>query len=113
MGEATYIRHEMMEQMSLNLFITSIFIIGDWLNAKVGSQEVPAVTGKFGLGVQNEAGPRLTEFCQESTLVRANTPFNNTKDDSTHRHHHMVNTEIKLITFFAAQDRETLYSQQK
>ena len=83
------------------------------MNAKVGSQEVPAVTGKFGLGVQNEAGPRLTEFCQESTLVRANTPFNNTKDDSTHRHHHMVNTEIKLITFFAAQDRETLYSQQK
>ena len=83
------------------------------MNAKVGSQEVPAVTGKFGLGVQNEAGPRLTEFCQESTLVRANTPFNNTKDDSTHRHHHMVNTKSRLIIFFAAKDGEILYSQQK
>ena len=49
-----------------------IFIIGDW-NAKVGSQEIPGVTGKFGLGVQNEAGQRLTEFCQENALVIANT----------------------------------------
>ena len=51
-----------------------LFIIGDW-NAKVGSQETPGVTGKFGLGVWNEAGQRLTEFCQESTLVIANTLF--------------------------------------
>ena len=51
-----------------------IFIIGDW-NAKVGSQETPGVTGKFGLGVQNETGHRLTEFCQENTLVIANTLF--------------------------------------
>ena len=50
------------------------FIIGDW-NAKVGSQEIPGVTGTFGLGVQNEAGKRLTEFCQEITLVIANTLF--------------------------------------
>ena len=49
-----------------------LFIIGDQ-NAKVGSQETPRVTGKFGLGVQNEAGQRLTEFCQENTLVIANT----------------------------------------
>ena len=48
-----------------------LFIIGDW-NAKVGSQEIPGVTGKFGLGVQNEAGQRLTEFCQENTLVIEN-----------------------------------------
>ena len=48
--------------------------MGDW-NAKVGSQEIPGVTGKFGLGVQNEAGQRLTEFCQENTLVIANTLF--------------------------------------
>ena len=48
------------------------FIIGDW-NAKVGSQETPGVTGKFGLGVQNEAGQRLIEFCQENTLVITNT----------------------------------------
>ena len=51
-----------------------LFIIMDW-NAKVGSQETPTVTGKFGLGVQNEAGQRLTEFCQESTLVTVNTLF--------------------------------------
>ena len=51
-----------------------LFIIGDW-NAKVGSQETPGVTGKFGLGVQNEAGKRLIEFCQENTLVIANSLF--------------------------------------
>ena len=49
-----------------------LFIIGD-LNAKVGSQEIPGVTGKFDLGVQNEAGQRLIEFCQENALVIANT----------------------------------------
>ena len=51
-----------------------LFIIGNW-NAKVGSQETPGVTGKFGLGVQNEAGKRLIEFCQENALVIANTLF--------------------------------------
>ena len=50
------------------------FIIGDW-NAKVGSQETPGVTGKFGLGVQHEVGQRLIEFCQENALVIANTLF--------------------------------------
>ena len=52
----------------------ALFIIGDW-NAKVGNQETPGVTGKVGLGVQNEAGQRLIEFCQENTLVIANTLF--------------------------------------
>ena len=51
-----------------------LFIIGDW-NAKVASQETPGVTGKFGLGVQNEAGQRLIEFCQENALIKANTLF--------------------------------------
>ena len=51
-----------------------LFIIGD-RNAKVGSQETPGVTGKFGLGIQNEAGQQLMEFCQETTLVIANTVF--------------------------------------
>ena len=51
-----------------------LFIIGDW-NAKVGNQETPGVTGKFGLGIQNKAGQRLIEFCQENTLVIANTLF--------------------------------------
>ena len=51
-----------------------LFITGDW-NVKVGSLEIPRVTGKFGLGAQNEARQRLTEFCQENTLVIANTLF--------------------------------------
>ena len=51
-----------------------LFIIGDW-KAKVGTQETPGVKGKFGLGVQNEAGQRLIDFCQENTLVIANTLF--------------------------------------
>ena len=89
-----------------------LFIIGDW-NAKVGSQETPGVTGNFGLGVQNEAGQRLIEFCQENALVMANTLSNNTREDATHGHHQMVDTEIRLITFFAAKDVEALYSQQK
>ena len=55
-----------------------LFIIGDW-NAKVGSQETHGVTGKFGLGVQNEAGQKLTEFCQETALVIANTLFQQRK----------------------------------
>ena len=51
-----------------------IFIIGDW-NEKVGSQEIPGVTGKFGFGVQNEAGERLTDFCQEKALAIASMLF--------------------------------------
>ena len=51
-----------------------MFIIGDW-NAKVGRQKIPGITGKFGLRIQNEAGQRLTQFCQENTLVMANTFF--------------------------------------
>ena len=90
-----------------------LFIIGAW-NAKVGSQETPGTTGKFGLGVQNEAGQRLIEFCQENTLVIEKTPSsNNKREDSTHGHHQMFNTEIRLIIFFAAKDGVALYSQQK
>ena len=55
-----------------------LFIVGDW-NAKVGSQETPGVTGKFGLGIRNEAGQRLIEFCQEKALVIANTLFQHPK----------------------------------
>ena len=87
------------------------FILGDC--AKVGSQEIPGVTGNFGLGVQNEAGQRLTEFCQVNTLVIANTLFQQHKRRLEHGHHQMVNTEIRLIIFFAAKDGEALYRQQK
>ena len=86
-----------------------LFIIGDW-NAKVGSQETPGVTGKFGLGVQNEEGQRLIEFCQQNTLVTANTLFQQHKRSLTHGHHQMANTKIRLIIFFAAKDGEALYS---
>ena len=82
--------------------------------AKVGSQETPGVTGKFGLAVQNEAGQRLIEFCQENAVVIVKTPSsNNTREGFTLGHHQMPNTKIKLIIFFAAKDGEALYSQQK
>ena len=68
-----------------------LFIIGDW-NAKVGSQEIPGVTGKFDLGVQNEAGQRLIEFCQENTLVTANTLFQQHK-----RRLHMNSTRWSIL----------------
>ena len=89
-----------------------LLIIGDW-NAKVGSQETPGVTGKFGLVIQNEAGQRLIEFCQENALVRADTLFQQhqrrlytwTSPDGQHQN------QIDYI--FAAKDGEALYSQQK
>ena len=68
-------------------------------------------TGKFGLAVQNEAGKRLIEFCQENALVIANTLFHNRRKDSTYGHHQMVNAKIRLIIFFAAKDGKALYSQ--
>ena len=71
------------------------------------------MTGIFDLGVQNEAGQRLTEFCQENALAIANTASSNTREGSTDGHHQMVNTEIRLIIFFAAKDGKALYSQQK
>ena len=60
-----------------------IFIIWVW-NAKLGSQEIPGITGKFGLGVQNEAGQRLTEFCQENTLVYSKHPLPTTQEKILH-----------------------------
>ena len=88
-----------------------LFVKGDW-NVKVESQEIPGVKGKFGLGVQNEAGQRLTVLLRGCT-GHSKHPFLKTQEMATHRHHKMVNTEIRLIIFFAAKDGETLYSQQK
>ena len=82
------------------------------LECKSKKSRTPGVTGKFGLGVQNEAGQRLIEFCQENQLVIANTLFQQQREDSTHGHHQMVNTEIRLIIFFAAKDG-VLYIHQK
>ena len=89
-----------------------LFIIGDW-NAKVGSQETPGVTGKFGLGMWTEAGQRLTEFCKENALVITNTLFQQHKRRLYTWTSPDVNTEIRFIIFFAAKDGEALYSQQK
>ena len=89
-----------------------LFIIGDW-NAKVGSLETPGVTGKFGLGIQNEAGEKPIEFCQENALVIANTLFQQHKRRLYTWTSPVVNTEIRLIIFFAAKDGEALYNQQK
>jgi len=72
--EAEWFYEDLQDLLELTLKKDVLFIIGDW-NAKIGSQETPGVTGKFGLEVQNEAGQRLTEFCQENTLVIANTLF--------------------------------------
>ena len=114
----------MLKKLKLNFFMMTyksfrtntqkdvLFIVGDW-NAKVGSQEIPGITGKFGLGVQIEARQRLTEFCQENTLAIANTLFQQHKRDSTDEYHQMVNSEIRLFIFFAGEDGEALYSQQK
>ena len=111
-GEVERFYEDLQDLLELTPKKDVLFIIGDW-NAKVGSQETPGVTGKFGLGMRNEAGQRLIEFCQENAQVVVNSLFNNTREDSTHGHHQTVNTEIRLIIFFAAKDGEALYSQQK
>ena len=73
-------------------------------NAKIESQETPGVAGKIGLGVQNEAEQRLTKFCQENTLVIANILFEQHKRRLCTWNHQIVNTEIRLIILFAAED---------
>ena len=73
-AEVEWFYEDPQDLLDLTLKKDVLLIIGDW-NAKVGSQEIPGVTGTFGLGVWNEAGQRLIEFCQENTLVIANTLF--------------------------------------
>ena len=96
-----------------------LFITGDW-NEKVGSQEILVVTGKFGLGVQNEAGQRLTEFCKENVLVIESTLFQHKRrEERQHKRRLYTWTSPcgqyrnRLIIFFAAKDGDPLYSQQK
>ena len=74
-----------------------LFTAGAW-DAKVGSQEI-RITGKFGLGVQSEAGQRLTSFVKRTCWSQPTSFSNNPRDDSTHRHHKMVNNKIILIMF--------------
>ena len=108
-AEVEWFYEDLQDRLALTPQKDVLFIIGDW-NAKVGSQDMPGVTGKFGFGAQNEAGQGLIEFCQENTLVIANTLF---QEKTIHGHHQMVDTQTKLIIFFAAKDGEALYNQQK
>ena len=73
-AEVEQFYEDLQDVLELTLKKDVLFIIGDW-NAKAGSQETPGVTGKFGLGVQNEAEQILTEFCQENALIIRNTLF--------------------------------------
>ena len=73
-AEVEWFYEDLQDLLVLTTKKDALFIIGDW-NAKVGSQETPGVTGKFVLGIWNEAGQRLIEFCQENALVIANTFF--------------------------------------
>ena len=102
-AEAEQFCEDLQDLLELTAKKDVLFIIEDW-NAKVGSQETPGVICKFGLGVQNKAGQRLIEFCQENALVIAIPSSNNTREDSTHGHHQMVNDKIRLIIFSAAED---------
>ena len=95
--------------------------MGDW-KAKVRTEEIPGVMGKFDLVVQNEADQRLTEFCQENALVIADTLFQQhkrrlytlTSPDGQYRNQiNYIACKIRLIILFAAKDGEALYSQQK
>ena len=78
----------------------------------MGSQEIPGITGKFGLGVQNEAEQRLTEYCQENALVIANSLFQQLKRQ-LYTWTLLGSQDKNLIMFFAAKDEEVLYHQQK
>ena len=111
-AQVEWFHDDLQDLLELTLQKDVLFIIWDW-TAKVGSREIPGVIGKFDLRVQNEAGQRLIEFCQENTLVIANTLFQQPRDDSTYGQHQMVNTKIRLVIFFAVKDGEALYSQQK
>ena len=84
-----------------------LFIIGDW-NAEVGSQETPGITSKFRLGIQNEATHRVLP--RKCTGHRKH-PLPTTQEKTTHGHHQMINTKIRLIISFAAKGGEALYSQ--
>ena len=82
-AEVEWIHEDLQELPELTPKKDVFFIIGDW-SAKVGTQETPEVTGKFGLGVRNEAGQRLIEFCQENALVIAKHPLPTTQEKTLH-----------------------------
>ena len=86
------------------------FFLNRELECKHRSQAISGVTGKFGLGVQNDAGQRLIQSFAKRKHWPQKHPLPITQEDSTHGHHQMVNTEIRLIVFLAAKYGEALYS---
>ena len=118
-GERFY--EDLQDLLELTPIKDVLFIIGDW-NAKVGSQETPGATGKFGLGMQNEAGQRLIEFCHENALVIANTVFQQhkrrlytwTSPDGQHRNQIDYIIAAKDILIISLQPKmEKLYTVNK
>ena len=111
-AEVEWFYEDVEELLELTPRIDAIFIIGEW-NAKIGRQEIPGVTGKFGLGIQKEAGKRLIEFCQENLLVIGNTLFQQQKRRRYTQTSPDGQYQNQLIIFFAGKDGEVLHSQQK
>ena len=98
-------------QCKSRVFVLWLF---EFWNAKVGSQEIPGVTGKFGPWSTKWSRAKANRVLPRKCTGHSKHPLsNNTRDDSIHGHHQMVNTKIRLIIFFAAKDREALYRQQK
>ena len=103
---------DLQDLLELTLKKDVLFTRRDW-NAKVGTQETAGVTGKFGLGVWNEAGQRVIEFCQKNALLIANTLLQQHKRRFYTWTSPDGQCKIRLIILFAAKDGEALYSQQK
>ena len=110
-AEVEWFYEDLQDLLELIPKIDILFIIGDW-NANVGSQETPGVTGKFGLGVQNEAGQKLIEFSQEHTGLSKH-PLPTTQEKTLYMDITKGKYQNKIDIFFAAKDGEALYSQQK
>ena len=109
--EAEQFYEDLQDLLELTAKKDVFFITGDW-NAKVRSQKVPGVTGKFGLGVQNEAGQRLIEFCQKNALVIINTLFQQHEKQLYTRTSSDDQYQIRLIIVFAPK-MERLYTVSK
>ena len=103
-AEGEWFYEDLQDLLELTVKKDVLFIVGDW-NAKVGSQETPGVTGKFGLGARFEAGQRLIEFCQENTLIITNTLFQQRK--------RRLFTWTRLIIYSLQPKMEKLYTVNK
>ena len=109
--EVEWFYEDLQDLLELTLPKDFLLILGDW-NEKVRYQEITRVTGKFGSGIQNGEGQRLIVLPMKHN-GHSKHSSSNTREDSTHGHHQMVNIKIRLIIFFAAKDGEVLHSQQK